>query len=49
MVRLPVSAGEEGGRDALEELLAHHQFGDSGFSILPQGTPTNNTEDSRSG
>jgi hypothetical protein len=44
-----LSASETDGQGALEELLAHHHFGDSGLSILPQGTPTNNTEDSRSG
>ncbi|MBA3315747.1 MAG: hypothetical protein H0T47_20980 [Planctomycetaceae bacterium] len=44
-----LSASEMVGQGALEELLAHHHFGDSGLSILPQGTPTNNTEDSRSG
>jgi hypothetical protein len=28
----------------LEELVDNHQFGPKGFSIVPQGTPTNNTE-----
>ncbi|HYR91493.1 MAG TPA: hypothetical protein VE422_45995 [Terriglobia bacterium] len=28
----------------LEELIDNHQFGPKGFSIVPQGTPTNNTE-----
>lgn len=37
------------GQVELEELLRHHLFGRSGFSIVPQGTPTNNTEDGPSG
>jgi hypothetical protein len=28
----------------LEELIANHQFSPKGFSLVPQGTPTNNTE-----
>ena len=28
----------------LEDLLAHHRDGTTGFEILPQGTPTNNSE-----
>ena len=44
-----LSADEEEGQSALEQLIQHHHFGDSGFSILPQGIPTNNTEDSRAG
>lgn len=40
----PTEAKEE-----LEELLKHHLFGRSGFSIVPQGTPTNNTDDGPSG
>ena len=37
------------GQDILENLLAHHHYGTSGFSIVPQGTPTNNTEEEDSG
>ena len=33
----------------LEELLDSHQFSPKGLSILPQGTPTNNTEGNGSG
>ncbi|MCP5053867.1 MAG: hypothetical protein GY940_42260, partial [bacterium] len=43
-----LSADEVEGQFSLEQLIQHHHFGDSGFSILPQGTPTNNTEESRS-
>jgi hypothetical protein len=34
----------EDGRVRLEELLTHHRYGQAGFSFVPQGTPTNNTE-----
>lgn len=39
----------EEGKSELEELLTHHLYGRSGFSIVPQGTATNNTEDGPSG
>ena len=32
------------GAAMLEELIANHQFSPKGFSLVPQGTPTNNTE-----
>ncbi|MBK8565369.1 MAG: hypothetical protein IPN76_18990 [Saprospiraceae bacterium] len=44
-----LGSNEEKGRDELDELLRHHLYGRSGFAIVPQGTPTNNTEDSKSG
>lgn len=44
-----LSADEGEGQSLLEELIKNHHFGNSGFSILPQGTATNNTEDSKSG
>lgn len=37
------------GREALETLLAHHRDGRSGLALVPQGTPTNNTERGPSG
>src|SRR5262249_43148485 len=37
------STAEQGGA-LLEELIGNHQFGPKGFSLVPQGTPTNNTE-----
>jgi len=33
----------------LEELIANHQYSPSGFSLVPQGTPTNNTEQNGTG
>lgn len=44
-----LSADEVEGQSSLEQLIQHHHFGDSGFSILSQGTATNNTEDSQAG
>jgi hypothetical protein len=46
-VRLCSSAAN--GRDLLEELIRHHSASRGGFSILPQGTPTNNTEQGSAG
>jgi hypothetical protein len=37
------------GAAALEELLAHHLWSRSGFSLLPQGTPTHNSTGSSAG
>jgi hypothetical protein len=37
------------GRTELEQLLAHHHFGESGLSFVAQGTPTNNTGTTKSG
>tara|TARA_R110001606_G_scaffold41275_1_gene111564 strand:- start:10632 stop:16577 length:5946 start_codon:yes stop_codon:yes gene_type:complete len=44
-----LGADENEAKTDLEELFNHHQFGNNGFSILPQGTATNNTEDEKSG
>ena len=33
----------------LENLIGHHHFSNTGFSLLPQGTPTNNTGDDAAG
>jgi hypothetical protein len=49
VVGVKLSTDAEAGRIALEELLRNHQFGDSGVSIIPQGTPSNNTEEAGSG
>ena len=39
-----LSASPEQSATMLEELVENHQFGPKGFSLVPQGTPTNNTE-----
>ncbi len=41
---LKLSAGKEESTSQLESLFKNHQRSKKGFSILPQGTPTNNTE-----
>ena len=46
---LMLSAGAEESARLVEELIDNHQFGPKGFSIVPQGTPTNNTEPDGSG
>jgi len=46
-VRMESSADE--GRKLVERLLLHHHYGKSGIGIVPQGTPTNNTEGRTSG
>lgn len=44
-----ISSDKNESKTALENLIKDHHFGDSGFSLIPQGTPTNNTEDQSSG
>ncbi len=39
-----LSADAKDSAAILEELIDNHQFSPKGFSIVPQGTPTNNTE-----
>ncbi|MGE0469552.1 MAG: hypothetical protein AB7L09_12300 [Nitrospira sp.] len=39
-----LSADAKDSAELLEELIDNHQFGPKGFSLVPQGTPTNNTE-----
>ena len=46
---LRLSADAMEGKRLLEELLTHHRDGSSGFAVLKQGTPTNNTEEESSG
>jgi len=44
-----ISADQIKGKENFEELINHHYFGNSGFSFLPVGTPTNNTDSTISG
>jgi hypothetical protein len=44
-----LSADAETSRSELENLIQHHQRSRKGFSVLPQGAPTNNVEDETSG
>ncbi|MET0832126.1 MAG: hypothetical protein ABWY62_07060, partial [Acidimicrobiia bacterium] len=45
--RLAAAAAD--GADELETLITHHQGSRKGFSLLPQGRPTNNTDRATSG
>jgi hypothetical protein len=44
VVGLRLNADAMAGKAELETLIEHHYFSRAGFSLLPQGTPTNNTE-----
>jgi uncharacterized protein YdcH (DUF465 family) len=44
-----LSADEQGGKQLVETLFEHHHFSRTGISLLPQGTPTNNTEQGGAG
>jgi hypothetical protein len=46
---LKLSADENEGQQALEDLLLNHYYSTSGFGLLPQGIPTNNTDGEASG
>ncbi len=44
-----LAADHDRGRQELEGLLRHHAGSQSGFALIPQGTPTNNSEEGSSG
>jgi hypothetical protein len=44
VIGLRLSADEQAGKKELETLFQHHAFTRTGFALVPQGTPTNNTE-----
>ena len=46
---LRLSSDSAEGKTELETLFQHHYFSRTGFAFLPQGAPTNNTEDVNSG
>lgn len=46
-VRLSADETAEGGSKEVSELLHNHYYSQKGFGIVPQGTPTNNTEKER--
>ncbi len=46
---LYLSADETHNKTEIEELIDNHHYSPKGFSIVPQGTPTNNTEADGSG
>ncbi len=49
VVGVRIGADEAAGKVLLEELFQHHRDGTAGFSVLPQGTATNNVEAAGSG
>ena len=49
VVGLRTSSDAAQAKAELEELLEHHRHGRAGFDLLPQGLPTNNTEEVSSG
>ena len=44
-----LSADEQGGKELVETLFEHHHYSRTGIRLLPQGTPTNNTEQGGAG
>ncbi|MFQ6026491.1 MAG: hypothetical protein ACE5Q6_03130, partial [Dehalococcoidia bacterium] len=49
VIGVRLSADIEKSKEQLETLIGHHQKSRKGFSLLSQGTPTNNAEDADSG
>ena len=47
VVGLRLSSDEHAGRQQLETLIAHHSASRHGIGLVPQGSPTNNTEAAR--
>lgn len=43
------SADKEEGKELVEDLVENHHYTKTGLSIVPQGTPTNNTDDAPAG
>ncbi|HNE30244.1 MAG TPA: hypothetical protein PLW66_13800, partial [Saprospiraceae bacterium] len=48
VIGIRLSADPDKNAADLEQLLQHHLYSRSGFALVPQGTPTNNTEESSS-
>lgn len=46
---LRLSSGPQDSAAMLEELITNHQYSTKGFSLVPQGTPTSNTENNGTG
>ncbi|MFT5822531.1 MAG: hypothetical protein ACI8ZM_003787, partial [Crocinitomix sp.] len=46
---LKLTADKVEATSLFEELIENHHYTSGGFSLIPQGTPTNNTEGSKSG
>ena len=48
VVGIKVSGDETDGKQSLEDLFENHRYSIEGFSLVQQGTPTNNTEETDS-
>ena len=48
-IRLSADETEDGGKKLLSELFDHHYYSSKGFSLIRQGTPTNNTDKESAG
>ncbi len=44
VVGVRLSGGAQAGKQLLETLISDHHYSAKGFSLLPQGSPTNNTD-----
>lgn len=49
VIGVRLSGGAPGGKTLLETLINDHHYSAKGISLLPQGTPTNNTDTSGAG
>jgi hypothetical protein len=49
VIGLRINADEATAQEEIETLLRHHSVGRAGLALIPQGTPTNNTEAENSG
>ena len=49
VVGLRVNADAQAAQTEFETLLRHHAYSRTGLSLVPQGTPTNNTDATSSG
>ncbi len=49
VVGLKLSADETDGQELIEKLIDNHHYSKNGFSLVKQGTPTNNTEEKDAG
>jgi hypothetical protein len=49
VIGLKLSADETDAQELVEKLIHNHHFSKNGFSLIKQGTPTNNTEEKDAG
>jgi hypothetical protein len=49
VIGLKYSADDGDGKSLVEEMITNHHYSRKGFSLVPQGTPTNNTDEGDAG